>query len=250
MSGHSKWHSIKHKKGETDKKKGKVFGKHSKLIAIAARKGGDPNMNPSLRAAIDNARAENMPFDNIDRAIKKGSGEGKDGLQVEEVMYEGYGPGGTAIMIETLTDNRNRTIADLKTIMSKNGGNMGASGSVSYLFKKKGLIEVSSSQKSSDEIELEAIDAGAEDIKAGDELIEIYTDPQSLMQVRSSLEKKGIKAESAALTFVPQTESNINDPALAKKLFDLIDALEENDDVTTVYSNENVSDEVMQDISD
>jgi len=207
-------------------------------------------MNPSLRAAIDNARAENMPFDNIDRAVKKGSGEGKDGAQIEEVIYEAYGPGGTAIMIETLTDNRNRTIADLKNVMTKKGGNIGASGSVSYFFRKKGLIEISAGQKSAEEIELAVIDAGAEDIKTNDEQMEVYTDPQMLMQVKNAIEKNGINVESASLTYVSQTEAAIKEAEIAKKLFDLIDAIEDLEDVTTVYSNENVDDEVMQAMAD
>lgn len=246
MSGHSKWHSIKHKKAATDDKRGKIFGKHAKLVAVAARKGGDPNMNPSLRAAIDNARAENMPFENIDRAIKKGSGEAKDAAQYEEIIYEAYGPGGVAVLVETLTDNRNRTISNLKTTISKKGGNMGASGSVSYLFKKKGLIEIPSGQKSNEEIEFAAIDAGAEDIKIGEadddgnSLIEVYTDPQSLMQVRGEFVKNGIKTGSARLVYVPQTEAKIEDEDTAKKLFDLIDAIEEDEDVTCVYSNEKI----------
>jgi YebC/PmpR family DNA-binding regulatory protein len=246
MSGHSKWHSIKHKKAATDDKRGKIFGKHAKLVAVAARKGGDPNMNPTLRAAIDNARAENMPCENIDRAIKKGSGEAKDAAQYEEIIYEAYGPGGVAMIVETLTDNRNRTISNLKTTISKKGGNMGAAGSVSYLFKKKGLIEIPSGQKSNEEIELAAIDAGAEDIKIGEadddgnSVISVYTDPQNLMQVRGEFVKNGIKTGAARLVYVPQTEAKIEDEDTAKKLFDLIDAIEEDEDVTCVYSNEKI----------
>jgi YebC/PmpR family DNA-binding regulatory protein len=249
MSGHSKWHSIKHKKGAADVKRGKIFSKHAKLVAVAARKGGDPSMNPTLRSAIDNARAENMPFENIERAIKKGSGDSKDAAQFEEVMYEAYGPGGVALMIETLTDNRNRTVANLKTTISKKGGSMGAAGSVAYLFKKKGLIEITPGQKSNDDIELAAIDAGADDIKTGDELIEVYTDPQSLMQVKGKLEKENIKTGAARMTFVPQTEVQISDETAAQKLIDLIEAIEEDEDVTTVYSNENVDDAVLQKIA-
>jgi YebC/PmpR family DNA-binding regulatory protein len=250
MSGHSKWHSIKHKKAATDKERGKVFGKHAKLIAVAARKGGDPGMNPSLRTAIDNARAENMPFDNIDRAVKKGSGDSKNAVQFDEVIYEAYGPGGVAMMIETLTDNRNRTVANVKIIVSKKGGNMGASGSVSYLFKKVGLIEIIPGQKSSDEIELTAIDSGADDIKAGDDMIEVYTDPQNLMQVKKKLEDGGIKAARARLTYVAQTETAIKDTETAKKLLDLVEALEEDEDVTCVYSNEVIAPEVLEKIED
>jgi len=245
MSGHSKWHSIKHKKADTDKKRGKIFTKHAKLVAVAARKGGDPGMNPTLRAAIDNARAENMPVDNIDRAIKKGTGEGKDAAQIDEVIYEGYGPGGVALYIETLTDNRNRTIANLKTIIGKKGGNMGAAGSVGYLFQKKGLVSVTAGQKSSDEIELAAIDAGAQDIKLSAEAIVIFTEPQALMQVKAGLEKAGIKVDSARLTYLPQTEVPIRDLETAKKLIDLIEAIEEDEDVTEVYSNDEIDPEVL-----
>ena len=245
MSGHSKWHSIKHKKADTDKKRGKIFTKHAKLVAVAARKGGDPGMNPTLRAAIDNARAENMPVDNIDRAIKKGTGEGKDAAQIDEVIYEGYGPGGVALYIETLTDNRNRTIANLKTIIGKKCGNMGAAGSVGYLFQKKGLVSVTAGQKSSDEIELAAIDAGAQDIKLSAEAIVIFTEPQALMQVKAGLEKAGIKVDSARLTYLPQTEVPIRDLETAKKLIDLIEAIEEDEDVTEVYSNDEIDPEVL-----
>jgi len=246
MSGHSKWNTIKHKKAATDKKRGKIFTKHAKLVAIAAHGGGDPGMNPGLRAAIENARAENMPHDNIERAIKKGTGESKDSAQFEEVIYEGYGPGGVALYIETLTDNRNRTISNVKLIVSKKGGNMGAAGSVGYMFQKKGLISVPLEGKNKDEIELAAIDAGASDIKEEGESLEIYTDPQSLMLVRAALEKAGIKTESAGLTYVPTTEVLISDPESAKKLLDLIEAVEEDEDVTTVYSNADIPKEILE----
>ncbi len=246
MSGHSKWHSIKHKKAEVDKKRGKIFTKHAKLIAVAARKGGDPVMNPTLRAAVDNARAENMPVDNIERAIKKGSGESKDAAQIEEVMYEGYGPGGVALYIEALTDNRHRTVANIKNIITKKGGSMVAAGSVSYMFQRKGLIEASPGQKDEDEIELKAIDAGAQDIKNTDGVIEIYTEPRSVMQVKTDLEKAGIKVDSARLTYVPQTEVPVADAETAKKLINLIEAIEEDDDVTEVYSNDDIDPAVLE----
>jgi YebC/PmpR family DNA-binding regulatory protein len=246
MSGHSKWHSIKHKKADVDKKRGKIFTKHAKLIAVAARKGGDPNMNPTLRAAIDNARAENMPVDNIDRAIKKGTGESKESAQIEEVVYEGYGPGGVALYIETLTDNRHRTIANLKNIVTKKGGNLGAAGSVGYLFQRKGLVNVDAGQKSSDEIELLAIDAGAQDIKVTDGLIEIYTAPQSLMQVKKALEAAGIKVDSARLTYMAQNAVPVAETAIARKLIDLIEAIEEDEDVTEVYSNDEINPEILE----
>lgn len=237
MSGHSKWHSIKHKKAAVDSKRGKIFTRHAKLVAIAARGGGDPDMNPTLRMAIENARAENMPYDNIERAIKKGTGESKDAAQIDEVMYEGFGPGGVALYIETLTDNKNRTVSNVKLIMSKNGGNLGAAGTVGYLFHKKGLIEVSLEGKKRDEIELAAIDAGAEDFKENADLLEIYTSPHDLMKVKTALNQKEIATEGARLTYVPQTTVTIQDEETAKKLLDLIDLLEEDEDVSMVYSN-------------
>ena len=246
MSGHSKWHSIKHKKAEVDKKRGKIFTKHAKLIAVAARKGGDPNMNPSLRAAIDNARAENMPVDNIERAIKKGTGEAKDAAQIEEVIYEGYGPGGVALYIEALTDNRHRTIANLKNIIGKKGGNMGAAGAVGYLFQRKGLVNVTAGQKSNDEIELAAIDAGAQDIKVSDDIIEIYTEPQAVMQVKKALEASGIKVDSARLTYLAQNAVPVRETETARKLIDLIEAIEEDEDVTEVYSNDEIDPAILE----
>lgn len=244
MSGHSKWHSIKHKKAATDKKRGKIFTKHAKLVAVAARGGADPNMNPTLRMAIDNARAENMPYDNIERAIKKGSGEAKDAAVIEEVIYEGFGPGGVAIYIEALTDNRNRTVSNVKLLVSKNGGNLGSSGSVGYMFSKKGIIEVALDGKSADDIELAAIDAGADDVKEGDEVVEIYTAPNNLMQVKTNLGKNGLKVSSAGLTYVATTLVPLHDEAIARSLFDLIDAVEEDEDVMTVYHNAEIDDAV------
>lgn len=290
MSGHSKWHSIKHKKGAEDAKRGKIFTKHAKLIAIAARGGGDPDMNPSLRMAIENARAENMPRDAIDRAIKKGTGESKDGVQMEEIIYEGYGPGGVALFIETLTDNRNRTVTALKLNLSKNGGTLGAAGSVAYMFKKRGLILVPAtlvpvsgtrgsrvpdskvaasdvqaqiSGKNAEEIELAAIDAGAEDVKVmsdiGDsangqgehspDMVQIYTDPHDLMKIKSQLESGGMKIESASLTYIPQTEVTISDENVARQIIELINIIEEDDDVTQVYSNFDIPEAVLEKIA-
>lgn len=237
MSGHSKWSKIKRAKGATDAKRGKIFTRHAKLIQVAARGGGDPSMNPMLRAAIDAARADNTPFDNIERAIKKGTGESKAGAQIEEVMYEGFGPGGVAIYIESLTDNRNRTITNLKIIMGKKGGTMGAAGSVGYLFSKKGMINIPLSDISAEDVELAAIDAGADDVSADDEMVEVQTAPTELMKIRDSLEKAGIKSKSAQLVYVPQTEVKITDEKVANQIIELIDALEEDDDVTCVYSN-------------
>jgi YebC/PmpR family DNA-binding regulatory protein len=237
MSGHSKWSKIKRQKGATDAKRGKIFTKHSKLIAVAARAGGDPDMNPTLRAAIENARADNLPYDNIERAIKKGTGESKDAAQIEEVMYEGFGPGGTAIYIEALTDNRNRTITNLKNIMNKKGGTMGAAGSVGYLFERKGMIEIPVEGSDVDDIELAAIDAGAEDVSEDEGIVEVNTAPQELMKIKEKLESSGYKTRSASLVYLPQTEVKVEEQETVEKIMELMDALEEDDDVTNVYSN-------------
>jgi len=247
MSGHSKWHSIKHKKAAEDAKKGKIFTKHAKLIAIAARGGGDPVMNPALRLAIDNARAENMPRENIDRAIKKGTGEGKDAVVMEEIFYEGFGPGGAALYIETLTDNRNRTLTNVKHVFTKHGGNFGSAGTVGYLFKKKGVINVALKEagKSSEEIELAAIDAGAEDVVSDNETMTIYTEPTTVMKARAALEAAGVKVSSASQTYVPQTSVQISDPEVAKQLLKLIELIEEDEDVSEVYSNFDIAEEIL-----
>jgi len=248
MSGHSKWHSIKHKKGAEDVKRGKIFSKHSKLISIAARHGGDPDMNPGLRIAIENARAENMPRDNIERAIKKGTGDDKSAVQMEEVFYEGRGPGGIALFIETLTDNKNRTVTNLKYIFGKNGGNLGAAGSVGYLFKKRGILNVKTAGKNPEDIELAAIDAGAEDVNVEGDTVEIYTDPSELMKVRGQLESAGIKAESASLIYLPQNEVPVHDEETAKKILNLVDAIEEDEDVSSVYSNFDIPENILEKI--
>lgn len=211
-------------------------------------------MNPTLRAAIDNARAENMPSENVERAIKKGTGEGKDAAQIEEVMYEGYGPGGVAIYIEALTDNRHRTIANLKTIVSKKGGNLGAAGSVGYMFLRRGLVEIpldetQTGKQSEEEIELAAIDAGADDVIKQEGLFEVFTGAQELMQVKKKLEEAGLKVGAARITYVPQTEVAVNDAETAKKLIDLIEAIEDDEDVSTVYSNDSIPGEILEKIS-
>jgi YebC/PmpR family DNA-binding regulatory protein len=238
MASHSKWHKIKRSKAVTDSKRGKIFTRHAKLIEVAARGGGDADMNPSLRAAIDNARADNMPVENIERAIKKGTGEAKAGMQIEEVIYEGFGPGGVAILIESLTDNRNRTITNLKIIMGRKGGTMGAAGSVGYLFEKKGMIIVPLVTDSSvEQIELAAIDAGADDVSADEDFVEVYTKPTELMQVKAGLNSAGIKTQNANLTYIPLTEVAVNDESTMEQIETLIEALEEDDDVLTVHTN-------------
>ncbi len=247
MSGHSKWHSIKHKKGAADAKRGKIFTIHAKLITIAARDGGgDPDMNPALRTAIDNAKAANVPNANIDRAIKRGTGEDKEGAEISEVMYEGYGPAGTALYIQAVTDNKNRTVANVKSILSKNGGNMGGAGSVAYLFHKKGLILIKAEAAKHEDLELTAIDAGAEDIKIEGETVEVYTDPKDLHNVKKKMEDGGFEIESAEITFIPENEVRIEEEDKAKKVLKLMEALEDDEDVTNVFSNFDIPEELME----
>lgn len=249
MSGHSKWHSIKHKKGIADAKRGKIFTKHAKLIAIAAQKGGEPETNPTLRTAIDNAKVDNMPAANIDRAIKKGTGEDKEGLQIFEVLYEGYGPAGTAILVEALTDNKNRTVSSIKTIFAKNGGNMAAAGAVSWMFDKKGVISMLIGGKNVEEIELDAIDAGADDFEfAGDDL-QIYTDPTRLAAVKQALQDKGYQLQSANLSYIAKNDVKIENEGDATKVLKLMSALEEDEDVGDVYSNFDISESLLEKLS-
>lgn len=250
MSGHSKWHSIKHKKGAADAKRGKIFTMHSKLITIAAKEGGgDPDMNSALRTAIDNAKAANMPNANIDKAIKRGTGELKDAAVFEEVMYEGYGPAGIAVYVQTLTDNKNRTVANVKSIFTKTGGNMGTSGSVAYLFQKKGRIVVKADPSKFDDVELAAIDAGAEDIERGENSVDVYTSPTELHNVKKGLEDAGFEIESSELTYEPENTVEIADEDKARKVLKFMEALEEDDDVSNVYSNFDISDEVMEKVA-
>lgn len=249
MAGHSKWHNIKHRKAGVDAKRGKIFTRHAKLVQIAASEGGgDPTMNPALRSAIDNARADNVPMDNIERAIKKGTGESKDAAQIEEIFYEGFGPGGVALYIEVLTDNRNRTISSMNTIMNKKGGKMGSAGSVAYLFERKGLIEVPLEGQNSEELELAAIDAGAQDVQQNDDVVEVYTEPTELMKVKDDLEAGGIKSKSAKLVFIPQNDVAINDEDTAQQIVELIDTLEDDEDISTVYTNADIPDEMLENL--
>lgn len=249
MSGHSKWHSIKFKKGLEDAKRGKVFTKHAKLVAIAAREGGsDPSMNPALRTAIENARAENMPNANIERAIKKGAGEDKDAVRIDEIIYEGYGPCGIALIIQCLTDNKNRTVSDIKHIMSKNGANMGESGSVMYLFNRRGVIVVNAEGKNPEQIELAAIDAGAEDIEVDNDAVTIYTSPTELNKIKDALVAAGYKVESAKLSFVSKSTITISDEDAARKVLRLMEEIEDNDDVGEVYSNFDIDQSILSKI--
>lgn len=245
MSGHSKWHSIKHKKGAADAKRGKIFTVHAKLITIAAKDGGDPDSNAALRVAIDNAKAANVPNSNIDKAVKRGTGEDKAGVVFSEVMYEGYGPAGIAVYIQALTDNKNRTVANVKSILTKNGGNMGTAGSVGYLFHKKGRVVVKTTPDKFDDVELAAIDAGAEDIQRGDDFVDVYTGPTDLHTVKKGLEEAGFEIESSELTYEPENTVEVADEDKARKVLKFMEALEEDEDVSNVFSNFDIPEEVM-----
>jgi YebC/PmpR family DNA-binding regulatory protein len=248
MSGHSKWHSIKHKKAVVDARRGQHFTKLARAITVAAREGGgDPDGNPSLALAVQKARDASMPKDNIERAIAKGTGEGVDADQIETVLYEGYGPGGVALLIEALTDNRNRTGADVRHLLSKHGGNLGEPGSVSYLFDKRGVIVVDAGRYDEDDL-MPAIDAGAEDISRDDDVFEVITEPSDLVPVREALRDAGVEFESADMTQRPKTRVPL-DEADAAKLLKLIDALEESDDVGEVHANFDVDASVLERIA-
>lgn len=248
MSGHSKWHSIKHKKGAADAKRGKIFTVHAKLISVAARNGGDPNMNPSLRLAIDNAKKANVPSTNIERAIKRGTGELKDEAQIEEVIYEGYGPCGTAVIVECLTDNKNRSYTNVRTIFTKKGGNLGTSGSVMWMFERKGVIELDLEGKNADEVELAAIDAGAEDLESGQESVTVYTPPDQLTEVNQKLKAAGLSAQKAEVSLVAQNTVPIETEEDVKKVLDFLEALEEDEDVSGVHSNADIPEDMIEKI--
>ena len=246
MSGHSKWAGIKHKKALVDAKRGKVFGKLGRAITVAAREGGgDPDHNATLATAIQKAKDANMPHDNIDRAVKKGAGAGADGETYMHLTYEGYGPAGVAVYLTVLTDNKNRTDADVRYAFDRSGGKLGTDGSVSWMFERKGVIFVDAAGKDEDEVMMAAIEAGAEDVLPEGDAFEIRTDPAEFMAVRAGLEAAGIKYSSAEITMIPKNTVAL-DESEAKKTFRLIDALEDNDDVQDVYANFDISDEVME----
>jgi YebC/PmpR family DNA-binding regulatory protein len=248
MSGHSKWASIKHKKAVVDARRGQQFTKLARAITVAAREGGgDPEGNPSLALAIQKARDASMPKDNIERAIGKGTGEGVDADRIETVLYEGYGPGGVALLIEALTDNRNRTGADIRHLLSKNGGNLGEPGSVSYLFQKQGLIVIDASRYDEEDL-IPAIDAGALDISVDDDVFEVITEPGDLVAVRDALTAAGVDIESADVVQQPMSRVPVEE-AEAARLLRLIDALEESDDVAAVNANFDVDASVLERIA-
>jgi YebC/PmpR family DNA-binding regulatory protein len=245
MAGHSKWHSIRHKKGANDKKRGKIFTKHAKLIAIAAKDGGDPDLNPSLRTAIENAKAENVPNDNISRAIAKGSGEGKDGIQMSEVMYEAYGPAGTAMLIEAITDNKNRTVSNVKSIVSKKGANWAEPGSVAYMFEKKGVMNIEFNGDA-DEAQLELIEIGVEEFDnvEGNEMV-VYCNHKDLSSIREKIKQAGYKVLEAKTSFIPNNYVEITALDEAKKIMTLVEAIEEDDDVSEVHSNFDIAEDIL-----
>jgi YebC/PmpR family DNA-binding regulatory protein len=246
MSGHSKWSSIKHKKGAVDARRGKLFSKLSRAIIVAAREGGpDPDGNATLAAAVQKARDNSMPKDNIERAIARGAGAGDGGEAYEHITYEGYGPGGVAVLVEALTDNRNRTAAEVRHIFSKNDGNLGESGVVAWLFERRGLILVDANADE-DGVMLAAADGGADDVGQEGSSYQITCAPESLRAVRESLETAGIEIESAQLTLLPKTTVQIEDESAAKKLLRLMDALEENDDVQDVYANFDIPEGILE----
>ena len=249
MSGHSKWSTIKRKKGAADAKRGAIFGKLSRAITVAAREGGgDPEMNPALHLAVQKAREANMPNDNIQRAIDKGTGTGADAEAIERVTYEGYAPGGVAVMVEVLTDNRNRAASDVRYIFSKNGGKLGTSGSVAYLFERKGVILIPKTEIGEDELIELALEAGAEDVEPMENDYRVVTAPEDFATVRESLQNAGVASENAEITMQPQNSVDL-DAATAKQTLRLIDALEENDDVQEVYANFDISEEVMAEVA-
>ena len=245
MSGHSKWSSIKHKKGATDAKRGKIFSKLIKEITVAARMGGsgDPAANPRLRTAIAAAKAENMPKDNIDRAIKRGTGD-MDGVNYEESIYEGYGPGGAAVLVESLTDNKNRAVADIRHIFGKNGGNLGENGCVAWMFDKKGYMSVDKKDMDEDALMEIALEAGAEDIREDNGLFEVITEPGDFETVRDALDAKSVKYSDAEVTMLPQNTTSLQGKD-AELMIRLMEALDDCDDVQKVYTNADIPEELV-----
>jgi YebC/PmpR family DNA-binding regulatory protein len=246
MSGHSKWHTIKHKKGALDAKRGKIFTKLIKEITVAARTGGsgDVDSNARLRKAVTDAKAQNMPNDTIDRAIKRGTGE-LEGVNYEEITYEGYGIGGVAMLVETMTDNRNRTVAEIRHLFSKNGGNLGESGSVAWMFDKKGLIIVDKAAKSEDELFEIAIEAGADDMQDEGDIFEIYTAPENFDSVHDAIKAAGIEPQAAEVLMIPQNYIKL-EGADAKQMLKLYEAIDDNDDVQKVYANFDIDESEME----
>ncbi|MEE4365443.1 MAG: YebC/PmpR family DNA-binding transcriptional regulator [Desulfotignum sp.] len=245
MSGHSKWSTIKHKKGAADKKRGKIFTKLIKEITVAARMGGgDPEANPRLRQALAAAKAQNMPKENFERAVKKGTGE-LEGVSYEEIIYEGYGPGGVAVLVECLTDNRNRTIADVRYMFSKAGGNVGTDGCVAWMFDKKGLIAVAKDAVDEDTLMEVALDAGAEDIRDEGDVFEVITEPAEFEAVQQAIDNAEIPYQMAEITMLPQTMTEVAGKE-AEQMIRFMDALDDCDDVQKFYTNADIPDEAFE----
>ncbi|MBA3718551.1 MAG: YebC/PmpR family DNA-binding transcriptional regulator [Actinobacteria bacterium] len=250
MSGHSKWSSIKHKKGAADAKRGKLFSKLSRAIIVAAREGGpDPDANLALQNAIEKARSYSMPKDNIERAVQRGAGTGADAEAFETVTYEGYGPNGVAVFVEALTDNRNRTAADVRHVFSKHDGSLGGSGSVAWLFERKGVVLVPADGVDEDELTLAAAEGGAEDVDLDGSSYVVTAAPDDLSKVREAIEEAGMAVEAAQLTMVPKTTVEVEDESSAKKILRMMDALEESDDVQDVYSNFDIPERVLETVA-
>jgi YebC/PmpR family DNA-binding regulatory protein len=247
LSGHSKWSSIKHKKGAADAKRGQLFSKLSKAIIVAAKHGGgDPMNNLALQNAIEKARSYSMPKDNIDRAIAKGSGADADADAFESITYEGYGPEGVAVIVEALTDNRNRTAADVRHLFAKHGGNLGTDGSVSWQFERRGVVVVAGEGVDEEELFLAAADGGADDIEQDGTVFQITSAPEQLAAVRGAVEDAGFAVDSAELMLVPKTTIAVEDETKARQVMRLIDALEENEDVQDVYANFDIPEQVLE----
>jgi YebC/PmpR family DNA-binding regulatory protein len=247
MSGHSKWSSIKHKKGAADAKRGQLFTKLTRALIVAAKDGGaDPAANLALQNAIDKARAASMPKDNIERAIARGAGTGADAAAYEQISYEGYGPGGVAVYVDVLTDNRNRTAGEVRHIFARHDGNLAESGAVAWLFERKGVVLVDRNTTDEDELTLAAADAGAEDVAEEGSSFEVTCAPEDLHAVRAALETAGIGVTDAEVTMLPKTTVPIEDEAVARKVLKLIDGLEENDDVQDVYANFDIPEHVLE----
>jgi YebC/PmpR family DNA-binding regulatory protein len=247
MSGHSKWSTIKHKKGVQDARRGKLFSKLARAIIVSAKEGGgDPNANLALQNAIEKAKSYSMPKDNIERAIARGSGADADAAAFETVVYEGYGPSGVAVLVEALTDNRNRTAAEVRHVFSKNDGNLGTSGAVAWLFERRGLVLVSADEADEDELTLAAAEGGADDVAQDGSSFQVTAAPENLQAVREAIAAAGFEIEGADLTMVPKTTVQVEDEAAAKKILRLMDALEENDDVQDVYANFDIPERVLE----
>jgi YebC/PmpR family DNA-binding regulatory protein len=250
MSGHSKWATTKHKKAAVDARRGKAFTQVSNMITVAAKQGGaDPKMNFALRLAVEKAKAVNMPTANVDRAIKRGTGEG-GGARIEEFTYEGYGPSGIAVLVETASDNKNRTVGEIRAAFTKYGGSLATAGAVAYLFDHKGHIVLNTSDQkiTKDEIEMVVIESGADDFEDDEETITVYTKPNELAKVKDSLEASGLTISDAGFAYIAKTEISVKDVDKAKSIFKLLDALESCDDVVAVHANFDIPEDVMKEL--